>query len=118
MIENSENTLKSANTKAILSEAHAIVAENVKYSAKRMASNRVEAYGYMAKYLWLTENFGKALKYYEKAIKEGDRLGANLELSRIYFEVGKKLSKAKLNQDQLNGISAIEYIEKAKKLIR
>ena len=116
LFENSESTLKSVGTNIILSEAHALVTENLKYSTKRMASNRVEAYGYMAKYFWLTKKYKKALKYFDKAIKEGERLGANLELSRIYFEVGKKLSKAKLNQDQLNGISAIEYIEKAKSM--
>ena len=70
----------------------------------------------MAKYLWLNGKYGKALNWYDKAIKEGERLGANLELSRIYFEVGKKLSNAKLNQDQLNGVSAIGYIKKAKSM--
>ena len=116
LLESHENSLESVNTKNILSEAHAIVAENVKYSTKRMATNRVEAYGYMAKYLLLISKYSKAFEYYNKAIKEGERLGAKLELSRVYLELGKLLLNQEFKLKEFNGITAEEYVQKAKSM--
>ncbi|HHE65251.1 MAG TPA: hypothetical protein ENL09_04440 [Bacteroidetes bacterium] len=116
LLESHKSSLKSVKTKDILSGAKAIVSENVKYSAKRSAYNRVEAYGYMAKYLRMTKKYGKALKYYDKAIKEGERLGANLELSRVYVEVGKFLLSGELKQKGYNGITPEGYFQNGKSM--
>ena len=49
-------------------------------------------------------------------MKEGERLGARLELSRTYFEVGKRLIEPESKYQKLNGIKAEEYLKKAKTL--
>ena len=50
------------------------------------------------------------------AIEDGERLGARLELSRVYFEVGKRLLETESNYKMLNGVTAEEYLKKARSL--
>jgi len=78
---------------------------------KKVASNRTEAFRHMGTFHWLTAqaasrgllyfrniipgvraryHYRKALAWWKKSIDEGERLGARLELSRSYFEVGKR----------------------------
>ena len=47
------------------------------------------------------------------AIEEGKRLGARLDLSRAYLEVGKRLMEPHSKYTQLNGINIESYLEKA-----
>ena len=47
---------------------------------------------------------GKALKWWDRTIKEGERLGARPDLSRTYFEVGKRLLEPHSKYKELNGI--------------
>ncbi len=68
----------------------------------------------MGNYYWLIDKQSKALKWWAKSIKEGERLEAHLELSRTYFEIGKSLLNPKCNCKEWNGISANEYLEKAR----
>ena len=60
------------------------------------------------------EKLGEPLEV-EKAIPaaEGERLGARPDLSRTYFEVGKRLLEPQSKHKQLNGIEAKGYLEKA-----
>ena len=67
----------------------------------------------MGKYYWLISKQSKALKWWDKAIKEGERLGARPDLSRTYFEVGKRLLEPQSKYKELNGIDAKGYLEKA-----
>ena len=55
----------------------------------------------------------KALIWFDKSIKEGERLGARPDLSRTYMEVGKRLMDLKSKYKHLGGIAAEEYLEKA-----
>jgi len=68
----------------------------------------------MGLYYWLIKNQKKALKWWNRSIKEGERLGARIELSRTYFEVGKRLLESGSDYKQLNGIKAEEYLERAR----
>lgn len=70
----------------------------------------------MGCYFWLIDKQKKALSWWTKSIVEGERLGAKLELSRTYFEVGKRLLESQSKYKDLSGISAEEYLEKAKVL--
>jgi len=70
----------------------------------------------MGDYYWLVGKQRKALKWWDKSIKEGERLGARPDLSRTYMEVGKRLLEPKSKYRELNGISAKEYLEKAETL--
>ena len=68
----------------------------------------------MGRYYWHINSKTKALKWWDKAIIEGERLGARTELSRTYFEVGKHLSETKSGYRELNGIESDEYFKKAR----
>ncbi len=63
---------------------------------------------------WLIDQQKTALKWWTKSIKIGERLGAKPDLSRTYFEVGKSLLSPEIKYKQLNGITAREYLDKAK----
>ena len=58
----------------------------------------------------------KAIKWWHRAIEEGERLDARLELSRTYFEIGKRLLEDKSEFRMLDGIKAEDYLEKARVL--
>jgi hypothetical protein len=60
----------------------------------------------------------KALKWWSKAMEEGKRLGARPDLSRTYFEVGKRLLEPESRHKKLNGIDANGYLEKASTIFR
>jgi len=82
--------------------------------SQKIAFSRTEAYKLMGTYYWLTGKQEKALRWFNKSIYEGERLGARLQLSRTYFEVGKRLLEPKSKCNELNGIKADEYLSKAK----
>ena len=81
-----------------------------------MAQNRVDSYRLRGVYYWLINKQKKALKWWHKAIEEGEHLNARLELSRTYFEVGKRLLEAESKYKMLNGVKADEYLERARVL--
>ena len=70
----------------------------------------------MGEYYWLIGKQNKALKWWDKAVKKGEELGARPELSRTYFEIGKHLLEPASKHKELNGITAEEYLNKAKTL--
>jgi tetratricopeptide (TPR) repeat protein len=82
--------------------------------SSKSAYRRTEALKLMGTYYWLTDKQGKALKWWTESIVEGERMGARLELSRTYFEVGKRLLEPKSKFKALNDITAEEYLEKAR----
>ncbi len=85
---------------------------------KKIASEQTEAYRLMGIFFWVDGKQKKALKWWQKSIKEGERLGARLELSRTYFEVGKRLLEPQSKFKSLNNISAEEYLKKAEVLFK
>ena len=84
--------------------------------SKRVALHRTESYKLRGVYYWSIKKQKKARKMWQKAIKEGERLGALLELSRTYFEVGKRLLEPESKYKELNDIKAEIYLEKARGL--
>jgi tetratricopeptide (TPR) repeat protein len=84
--------------------------------SRKVAQHRTESYKLTGMYYWLINKQKKALKSWHKAIEEGEHLGARLELSRAYFEIGKRLLEAESKYKTLNGIKAEEYLEKARVL--
>ena len=82
--------------------------------SRKVAQHRTESFRLMGVYFWLTKSQGKALLWWNRTIREGERLGARLELSRTYFEVGKRLLEPESRYKTLNGIKAKEYLEMAK----
>ncbi len=84
--------------------------------SQKVAQHRTRSYKLMGVYYWLTTDQKNALKWWQKAIEEGERLGARPELARTFLEVGKRLLEAGSKYNMLNGIKANEYLEKARVL--
>jgi tetratricopeptide (TPR) repeat protein len=80
---------------------------------RKYAPYRTKNYRLIGNYYWLMGKQGKALKWWARSIKEGVKLGARLDLSRSYFEIGKRLLDPKSKYRKLNGINAKGYMEKA-----
>lgn len=85
-------------------------------NSRKYAPHRTRIFRLMGLYYWLIGQQGKALKWWDKTIQEGERLGARPDLSRTYFEVGKRLLEPKSKYKELNGIAAKDYLEKARAL--
>lgn len=70
----------------------------------------------MGFFYWLMGKQKKAVSWWFSSIKEGERLGARIELSRTYMEIGSRLIEKKSKFRELNGIKPEEYMEKARTL--
>jgi len=103
----------SQHSKAALKSGREAVRNSAKFAAYRTWNYRL-----MGEYYWLMGKQKKALKWFDKSIKEGERLGARPDLSRTYMEVGKRLLEPNSKYSQLNGIRAKEYLDKAEALFR
>jgi len=85
-------------------------------NSRKFALNCVKVLRLMGEYYWLIGKQKKALKWWDKAIKKGEELGARPDLSRTYFQIGKSLLEPNSKYKELNGITAEEYLEKARTL--
>ncbi|MCP4648630.1 MAG: hypothetical protein GY853_00935, partial [PVC group bacterium] len=96
--------------------------QNKVYKSGRAALRKLKKYApyqtktlrLMGEYYWLIGKQKKAYSWWDKAVKKGEKLGAIPDLSRTYFEIGKSLLNPKCNYKEWNGISANEYLEKAR----
>ena len=81
---------------------------------KNYALSRTKILRLMGEYYMLIGKQKKALKLWNKSIKDAEKLGSKLHLSRTYFEIGKSLQEPNSKYKDLNGITAEEYLEKAR----
>jgi len=70
----------------------------------------------MGTFSWLINRKKKALKYWKESINAGEKMGSFVELSRTYFEVGKRLLEDGSEQKEFKGIGAQEYLNKARNI--
>jgi tetratricopeptide (TPR) repeat protein len=111
-----EEAIKSADKPAFIihrTNVYKIGTKALKISDKAVPI-KTEALKLMGVYYWLIGKQRKAIKWWRKAIAEGQRLNDRLELSRTYYEVGKRLLEPKSKHKELDGIKAEEYLEKAR----
>ena len=87
-------------------------------NSRKYAPYRTRIFRLMGLYYWLMGQQGKALKWWDKTIREGEHLGARPDLSRTYLEVGKRLLEPASKHKKLNGIDAKGYLGKAETLFR
>jgi hypothetical protein len=87
-------------------------------SANKYAPRLSAIYRSIGLYFWLINKQNKAVKWWQKAIEEGERLGARPDLARTYMEIGKRFIEEKSNNKQLNGISAKDYLKKAREMFQ
>ncbi|MBI4228315.1 MAG: hypothetical protein HY693_01205 [Deltaproteobacteria bacterium] len=111
-----EESIKEGN-QSVLSEERRKAGASIKMlvkTSRKAAQNLTETFRLAGRYYWLIHKQKKALRCWHKAIMKGERLGARLELSRVYFEIGKHLLEAGSKYKTLNGLSAEGYLEKAR----
>ena len=83
-------------------------------NSNKYAPYRTKILRMMGLYYWLINSQKRAVKWWGKSIQEGERLGARPDLSRTYFEVGKRLLEPQSKYKELKGIDARGYLEKAR----
>lgn len=81
---------------------------------RKVAQHRTDSYRLMGAYYWMINKQGKALRWWHRAVQEGERLGAFPQVARTYFEVGKRLLGPESKYRDLDGLGAREYLEKAR----
>ena len=62
---------------------------------KRTAVGRTEGYRLIGRYFWLVNTPTKAIKWWDKSIGEGQRLNAEIELSRTINEVERRANQTR-----------------------
>ena len=87
-------------------------------NSAKCAAHRTQSFELIGKYYWLIGKQKKALKWFDKSIKEGERLGARPDLSRTYLEVGKRLLEPKSKYREFNDMTATAYLDKAETMFR
>lgn len=86
--------------------------------SKRIAQDRTEIFRLMGTYYWIINSQKKALIWWMKSIKEGERLNAKLELSRTLIEIGERLSEKDSMFNKLNHLKPHEYLQKGKRIFK
>jgi hypothetical protein len=118
-----------ARLEEALAEGNASAAVKYRYEAaktcrklvkttRKAAQHRTEAFRMKGLYFYIIGKQERAIKWLGKAVREGERLSANLELSRTYYEIGKRLMESGGRYKSVNGINANGYLKKAKTLFQ
>jgi predicted ATPase/class 3 adenylate cyclase len=85
-------------------------------NAQKVARYRTEAYRLKGEFYWLLDRQRKALAWWQKAIEEGERLGARLQLAVLFYELGKRLLGPESKHRVLNGIGADGFLSRARSM--
>jgi tetratricopeptide (TPR) repeat protein len=109
-----EKSIQNNSEYSKISKKAIVSGKSALKNSKYFVGDRIEIYRLLGTYYWLINKQKKALKWWTKSIEFGENSGGKLELSRTFFEVGKRLSEGKSKSTELNGMSAKEYLEKAK----
>jgi len=111
-----EEATKKADKEATKKYRSKVISEGAKAMkvANKFSLTKTETLKVMGAYYWTIGKQRRAMKWWHKAIQEGQRMNYRLELSRSYFEVGKRLLEPKSKHKELDGIKAEEYLEKAR----
>lgn len=87
-------------------------------SSKKAASYRTEALRILGSCYAMTGRNRNAIKWWEKSLVEGERLGARLEVARTCFEIGRNLSHRFRGRKLLKGKAGAEYLERAEGMFK
>ncbi len=87
-------------------------------TCQKAALYRTESYRLMGVYQWLTQDRKNAFKWWNRAVREGERLGARPQLARTYAEMAIRpcLVKGSLSEPDVR--RSQEYLEKAITMFR
>jgi class 3 adenylate cyclase/tetratricopeptide (TPR) repeat protein/type II secretory pathway predicted ATPase ExeA len=81
--------------------------------SRKVAQYRTDACRLMGRYWWLSSSPKRAFHWWRIAIREGERLGARIQLARTHFEVGRRLLASEDPDATLDGLKARTYLDKA-----
>ncbi len=87
-------------------------------TCQKAAVYRTEAYRLMGVCNWLTHNQESAFKWWRKAIREGESLGARPQVARTYAEMGIRLSGVRGESAKPDAKRAQEFIQKAETMFK
>ncbi len=73
----------------------------------KVAPDRPEAYRITGSYYWITGRTRVALRWWKASLKESERLGARVDLSRTYAEAGKRIARSMASGTFSNGKSQL-----------
>jgi hypothetical protein len=110
ILSNHQTDISEHRKKAVKSIRNAIK------NSKKAVLIRPEVSRSTGIYYWLIGKQTKAVKWWKRAIDENTKLGARPNLARIYMEIGRRFLEEKSMHKKLNGISAEEYLEKARSM--
>jgi len=113
-----ENDLKAGSSLRTIRRQYRIkkIKKEALKNVAKNATNRIEVFKLLGVYYWLLGKRRKAINWWDKSIRAGIQLGARPELARTYMEVGRRLLGKEGRFKELNGISAEEYLQRAKHL--
>jgi tetratricopeptide (TPR) repeat protein len=83
-------------------------------TCQKAALYRTDSYRLMGIYHWLIHDQKSAFKWWDKAIEEGERLGARPQVARTYAEMGKSLCAVEGGPSAPDVSRAKEFLRKAK----
>ncbi|MBN1479471.1 protein kinase [candidate division KSB1 bacterium] len=99
----------------------ASAAKNIKNIVKishKVAPEHTESMNLVGVYCWLDKKPKTALRWWNKSIQYGEKIGATLEIARVYMQVGRRLLEKGSPFHELNSINAEKYLEMAKSLFQ
>lgn len=83
-------------------------------ACEKAALFRTDSYRLMGVYGWLIQDEESALKWWRKAVSEGERLGARPHVARTYAEIAKRFFKVKVETGRPPPIAIEEFTGKAR----
>jgi hypothetical protein len=87
-------------------------------TCQKTALYRTESYRLMGVYKWLINDQKSALNWWQRAIREGESLGARPQLARTYAEMGMRFSVIKGESSAPDVGKAKDFLQKANKMFR
>jgi tetratricopeptide (TPR) repeat protein len=87
-------------------------------TCRKAALYRTDSYRLMGVYNWLIDDQKNALKWWHRAIREGESLGARPELARTYAEMGMRFCQINGESSKSDVNKAEAYLQKAKTMFR
>jgi hypothetical protein len=106
----SGNTLNFAKYRQQARKSYQIISKN----SKKYAPFRSAVFRLTGTFYWLINKQNKAVTFWQKAISESERVGAQPDLARTYMEIAKRFLEDKSKHKALNGIRLDAYLEKAR----
>jgi tetratricopeptide (TPR) repeat protein len=110
-IQHNDNNEKLKSIKKAKKSGKRALQNSAKY-----AFDRPEIFRMIGIYYWFIGSQTKAIQFWSQSIKIAERFGADFQLAKTYMEIGKRLCKGKNRFGKVMGITAGEYLEKAKSM--